>query len=332
MFFKHSCKGKIAILIVYVDDIILISDDSLEIERLKGLLARDFEIKDLGTLKYFLGMEFARSRKGIFVSQRKYILDLLETGLLGCRATKTPIDSNLKLQLVKVEDVVDRDKFQCLIGRLISLSHTHLNIAFAVSMVSQFMHSLGQEHFDAIYRILRYLKGTPAKGLLFEDRGHLRVKVYTDAAWAGSVTDRRSISRYCTFVGGNLVTWQSKKQNVVAWSSAKAKFRVVAHGVCEILWIKRLLEELRVTSSLPMKVFCDNKAAIAIVHNPVLHDRTKHVEVDKQFIKEKLEGLICMPHIPTDEQVADILTKGLPKKQFDKLVSKLAMEDIFKPT
>ena len=81
-----------------------------------------------------------------------------------------------------------------------------------------------------------------------------------------------------------------------------------------------------------MKVFCNNKAAIAIAHNPVLHDRTKHVEADKQFIKEKLEGLICMPHIPTDEQVADILTKGLPKKQFDKLVSKLAMEDIFKPT
>ena len=160
----------------------------------------------------------------------------------------------------------------------------------------------------------------------------MRVKVYTDAAWAGSVTDRRSISRYCTFVGGNLVTWQSKKQNVIAWSSAKAKFRVVAHAVCEILWIKRLLEELRVTSSLPMKVFCNNKAAIAIAHNPVLHDRTKHVEADKQFIKEKLEGLICMPHIPTDEQVADILTKGLPKKQFDKLVSKLAMEDIFKPT
>ncbi|PON53716.1 hypothetical protein PanWU01x14_200580 [Parasponia andersonii] len=98
------------------------------------------------------------------------------------------------------------------------------------------------------------------------------------------------------------------------------------------MWLKRLIEELKVTSSLPIKVFCDNKAAIAIAHNPVLHDRTKHVEVGKHFIKEKLnEGLICMPYIPTDEQVADILAKRLPKKHFDKLVSKLAMEDIFKP-
>ena len=116
-------------------------------------------------------------------------------------------------------------------------------------------------------------------------------------------------------MGGNLVTWKSKKHNVVARSSAEAEFRVVSHGVCEILGIKTLLEELKVTSSLPMKVFCDNKAIIAIAHNPVLHDRTKHVEVDKHFIKEKLEEwLIYMPYIPTNEQVIDILTKGLSKK------------------
>lgn len=119
---------------------------------------------------------------------------------------------------------------------------------------------------------------------------------------------------------------------MVARSSAEAEFRAVAHGICEVLWIKQLLEELKTTSPLPMKVFCDNKAAIAIAHNPVLHDRTKHVEVNKHFIKEKLEnGLIIMPYIPTSEQVADILTKGLPKKQFDRLVSKLAMNDIFQP-
>ena len=121
------------------------------------------------------------------------------------------------------------------------------------------------------------------------------------------------------------MAWRSKKQNVVARSSVEAEFRVVAHDICEVLWIKQLLEELKAASPLPMKVFCDNKAVIAIAHNPVLHDRTKHVKVDKHFIKEKLEnGLIVMPYIPTVEQVANILTKGLPNKQFDDLVSKLA--------
>ena len=126
-------------------------------------------------LKYFFGMEFARSKKGIFISERKYILDLLnETGLLGCKATETPIKPNLKLQPASLVEVIDKEKYQCLVGRLIHLSHTRPDIAFAVSMVSQFMHSPNQGHFDVVYRILRYLKGTPRKGLLYENWGHLQ--------------------------------------------------------------------------------------------------------------------------------------------------------------
>ncbi|RVX03793.1 Cycloartenol synthase [Vitis vinifera] len=149
---------------------------------------------------------------------------------------------------------------------------------------------------------------------------------YCIVGWVRSIIDRRSISVYCTFVGDGLVTWQSKKQSVVARSSAEAEFRAVTYDICEVLWIKQLLEELKAASPLPMKVFCDNKAVIAIAHDPVLHDRTKHVEVDKHFIKEKLEnGLIIIPYMPMVEQVADILTKGLPKKQFDDL------EDLYYP-
>ncbi|XP_073117068.1 uncharacterized protein [Elaeis guineensis] len=245
-------------------------DDSEEIAHLKAQLAQAFEVKDLGHLRYFLGIEVARSSKGIFLSQRKYILDLL---------TKT--------------------------GHLIYLSHTRPDIAFAVSVVSQFMHDPHSVHMDAVIRILRYLKSRPDRGLLYSCHGNLRVECYTDADWVGSLDDRRSTSGYCTFVGGNLVTWRNKKQNVVARSTAEAEFRAMAHGVCEILWLRILLLELDLYQSSPLMLYCDNKAAINIANNPVQHDRTKHIEIDRYFIKEKLDARIIFISEGVAEDDAD---------------------------
>ncbi|CAJ2656645.1 unnamed protein product [Trifolium pratense] len=333
LFTKFSQDGKIAVLIVYVDDIVLTGDDIVEMARVKEKLALDFEIKDLGSMRYFLGMEVARSKDGILVSQQKYILDLLkETGMSGCRPADTPMDPNAKLW-EEGSVPVDTGRYQRLVGKLIYLSHTRPDIAFSVSVVSQFMHSPFEEHLEAVYRILRYLKANPGKGLFFKKTNERNVSIFTDADWAGSVTDRRSTSGYCTYVWGNLVTWRSKKQGVVARSSAEVEFRAMAQGICEGLWIHRVLEELKMKIELPLKLYSDSKAAISIAHNPVQHDRTKHIEIDRHFIKEKLDaGIICLPFVTSSQQTADILTKSLERPTFEHLIGKLGMIDIYAPT
>ncbi|KAH9792323.1 hypothetical protein KPL71_004074 [Citrus sinensis] len=256
MFVKHTDGGKMVVLIVYVDDIILTGND---------------------------GDEMSRSRMGIFMSQRKYVLNLLEeTGMSGCRPNDTHVDPNQKLG-----EVSDGER---LVGKLIYLSHTRLDIAFVIRVVSQYMHSPYVEHLEAVHKILRYLKSAPRRGLLFKKSDQRSVEVFTDADRAGSVSDKRSTSGYCTFLWEYLITCRSKKQNVVARSSTEVEFRAMANGVCEVLWIKNVLGELKLDIEAPMRLFCDNKSAISIANNLVQYDRTKHIEIDRHFIKEKLEN------------------------------------------
>lgn len=196
VFYMHS-KQKITILAVYVDDIIIKGDDEAEITRLKRSLSKTFEVKDLGRLKYFLGIEVARSSKGIALSQRKYTLELRsDMGMLGCRAASTPIDQNHKVTAQSGE-LVDKESYQKLVGRLRYLCHTRPDITYAVSVVSRYMHEPRSEHMEAVHRILRYLKGSPGKGLRFRSNGNLNIDGYSDADWASCLDDRRSTSGYC---------------------------------------------------------------------------------------------------------------------------------------
>ncbi|RVW94373.1 Retrovirus-related Pol polyprotein from transposon RE1 [Vitis vinifera] len=189
--FLKKQHGKITTLIVYVDDMVVTGNDPEERKALQNYLSREFEMKDLGPLKYFLGIEVSRSSEGIFLSQRKYALDLLqETGMSGCQPVNTPIEEGLKLCVEPNQVSTDKGRYQRLVGRLMYLAHTRPDLAYALSVVSQYMHNPGEQHMNAVMRILR-----------------------------------RSTSGYFTFVGGNLVTWKSKKQNVVARSSAEAEFR-----------------------------------------------------------------------------------------------------------
>jgi hypothetical protein len=179
----------------------------------------------------------------------------LEVGLLECKPTDTPIVQNHKLGEYPDQVPTYKERYQRLVGKLIYLSHTRPDIAYAVSMVSQFMHCPSEDHMDAVIRILRYLKSSPGKGLMFSRNDHLRVEGYTDADWAGNILDKKSTLGYFTFVGGNLVTWRCKKQNVVALSSAKAEFRGMAKGLCELFWLKQLLIEIGFASNNEMNLF-----------------------------------------------------------------------------
>ncbi|RVW50362.1 Retrovirus-related Pol polyprotein from transposon RE1 [Vitis vinifera] len=331
LFIKHSATGGVTALLDYVDDIIVIGNDEIEKYEVKQRLTTEFEIKELEKLKYFLGIKVAYSTQGIFISQQKYVTDLLaKTRKIGRKLVSTPIDPNHKLGKTKEESVVDKIMYQRLVSRLIYLAHTRPDIAYSMSVINQFMHDPREPHLQAAYRVPHYLKGNPGKGILFKKNNTLALEAYTDADYAGSLVDRRSTTGYYTFLGGNLVTWRNKKQNVVARSSAESEFRVIAQGLCELLWLKIILDDLRIKWDSSMKLYCDNKSAINIAHNPIQHNRTKHIEIDRHFIKEKLEeGVVCVFYVPSEHQLANILTKGLNGSMFHYLVFKLGMEDIY---
>lgn len=185
------------------------------------------------------------------------------------------------------------------------------------------MHSPKYSHFVAVKRILRYIKGSINQGLVFSP-GPLHLTAYSDADWAGSPLDRRSTTGFCVFLGPNLVSWCAKKQHTAARSSTKAEYRSLAHTAADITWLQQLLVELHVSSSQIPVIWCDNLSAIALASNPIFHARTKHVEIDYHFIREKvLAKQIVVQHVGTSDQIADVFTKSLSVARFDFLKAKL---------
>lgn len=190
---------------LYVDDIVLTGDDEQGISALKSHLHAHFETKDLGDLRYFLGVEVARKKGSILLSQRKYVMDILaEFNMHQSRIAESPMEPGLKLLADQGELLDSPEKYRRVVGKLNYLTTmTRPDLAYSVSVVSQFMATPRKPHWDAVLRILRYLRGSPGKGLAFTAHGHFRMESYTDADWAGSPTDRRSTSGYAVFVGGN---------------------------------------------------------------------------------------------------------------------------------
>ncbi|XP_070031131.1 uncharacterized mitochondrial protein AtMg00810-like [Nicotiana tomentosiformis] len=238
VFYRHSSYGKCIFLIIYVDDIVITGDDHESIIQLKQHLSSQFQTKDMGKLKYFLSIEVAQSGNGngIVISQRKYALDILEdTGMLNCKLVDSPMNPNTKLVPGQGKPLKDPGRYRRLVGKLNYLTITRPDISFVVSVVSQFLQSSCDSHWDAAIRILRYVKGSPGQGLLYENKGHADIVGYSHADWAGSSSDRQSTSGYCILIKGNLISWKSKKQDMVARSSAKAEYQAMALATCELI-------------------------------------------------------------------------------------------------
>ncbi|GKV24576.1 hypothetical protein SLEP1_g34169 [Rubroshorea leprosula] len=312
MFLYHS-NGAMAILLLYVDDIVLTASTIVLLHDIISLLKREFLMIDLGQLNYVLGISVSFNFDGLFLSQSKYTHELLErSGMLDCKPVVTPMEPKAKLFSTDGPTYSDSAFYRSIVGALQYLTFTRPDIAFVVGQVCQHMHAPTHNHFTAVKRILCYLKGTLNYGLQLFRNSSLSLHMFTDANWAGCVDTRRFISGYCLFLGNSLISWSSKKQNTVARSSAEAEYRAIANAVAEVLWVRQLLSELHVFLHSPPMVYCDNISSIYMSLNPVQHQRTKHIEIDIHFVRERVaSGIICIQYVPSSTQRADVLTKAL---------------------
>ncbi|GJY24615.1 ribonuclease H-like domain-containing protein [Tanacetum coccineum] len=301
-----------AYLLLYVDDIILTASSTSLLQRIISLLHAEFAMTDLGPLNYFLGISATRTTSGIFLSQTKYATEILEQAqMLNCNPCRTPIDTEKKLG-PEGSPVTDPTLYRSLAGSLQYLTFTRPDLSYAVQQLCLYMHDPREPHLNAMKRVLRYLRGTTDLGLQLFRSTTSQLIAYSDADWAGCPATRRSTSGYCVFLGDNLLTWSSKRQDTLSRSSAEAEYRGVANVVAETSWIRNLLRELHTPLFTATLVYCDNVSAVYMSANPVQHQRTKHIEIDIHFVRDKVAaGHVRVLHVPSRFQYADIFTKGL---------------------
>lgn len=315
-------------ILVYVDDLVITGNDMKSIQRAKAFLSSEFNMKDMRELRYFLGIEVDQQQDRIFLSQKKYTLDLLDDyNMQNCKPLKLPMDSHLKLTADKGEPLTNPIEYQKLVGKLIYLTLTHSDIAYTVHILSKFMHKPTSIHLQAAKRVLRYLSKDPGQGILLANHSKAHLTAYCDSDWGGCPSTTRSTSGFCILLGSSPISWKSKRQSVVTRSTAEAEYRSMALTVCEVMWLKQLLKDLGLHHIGSTPIHCDNQAALAIAANPVHHEKTKHVDIDCHFIRDKTsQGIITPAYIPSSQQVADIFTKQLPTKQHNKLLCKLGAQ------
>ena len=235
-----------------------------------------------------------------------------ESGVLGAKPMDFPMETNHKLALAHGPNLDEPTRFRRLVGRLIYLTITEPELSFVVHVLSQFMHEPKEEHMEAARRVLRYLKKHPGQRRLLRANSDLQVYAYCDSNWGTCPITRRSITGYFITIGGSHVSWKTKKQSIVSRSSAEAEYLTMTTATSELIWIKSLLVSLGVFLDKPMKLYYDNQAALHIAKNPVFYERTKHIEIDYNFNRERiLFGDLDTQHVSSKYRLADIFTKAL---------------------
>ena len=301
---KKIGVGLVVIVVIYVDDLIITRSDKDGIMHVKKMLGAKFDMKDLGELKYFLGIEVVRTPQGIWMLQRQYVLDMLQKyGMTACKPIATPMEQNVKLRPDVGEVLEDPTMYRKIVGSLIYATLTRPYMCHDVGVLSQFMQVPWKSHLDAAHRVLRYAKSMLNYELFYAYGMDIEVFGYTDADWAGCSYDRRSTSGYVFSFGSGAVSWRSKKQPTVALSSTEAEYRGAAMvAACEIAWLRKLLHDLGYVDLGPVTLYCDNMSSIQLANNPVFHARTKHFEVHYHYVHEKvLAGDIDMVYVSTQD-------------------------------
>ncbi|KAE8700517.1 hypothetical protein F3Y22_tig00110556pilonHSYRG00215 [Hibiscus syriacus] len=315
-------------LLLYVDDMLVASRSKEEVQKIKGMLNSEFDMKDLGPATKILGMEITRDRKknNLFLSQKSYIQKvLMRFNMHEAKQVTTPIGQHFRLSNSQApgseeeKTYMENIPYTSGVGSIMyGMVCSRPDLAYAVSIISRFMANPGKAHWEALKWTLRYLRGTTELGLMFKKQENEREKVvgYVDSDYAGSIDTRKSLTGFIFTVFGTAVSWKSNLQSVVALSTTEAEYIAVTEAIKEAMWLQGMVEELGIQQKV-LTVFCDNQSTIHLTRNQVFHERSKHIDVKLHFVRDVVtKGSITVKKIPTEENPADMLTKALPATKF----------------
>lgn len=321
LFVKRMDGGKMLIVCLYVDDLIFTGNDESMFRKFKHSMMTEFDMTDLGRMSYFLGLEVLQRSEGIYVSQRKYAQEVLERfNMSQCNAVHNPIVPGVKIMKDEGGVEVDSTLYKRIVGSLMYLTATRPDMMYVISLISRFMERPTELHLNAAKRVLRYLKGTVSFGLFYRKGGKEELIGYTDSDYAGDQDDRKSTSGYVFMLSSGAVSWSSKKQPVVTLSTTQAEFIAAASSACQAVWLRRILQQLNLEPQKSTTIYCDNSSTIKLSKNPVMHGRSKHIDVRFHFLRELTKDeVVGLVQCSSQEQVADIMTKPLKLDVFQNL-------------